>query len=119
LAGGVGASPATLNFAFNTTGLAPGLHQAQATIHVSDENLPGAAASTLMLSFEITVGGVPACPSDINGDAVVNVTDLLAVIGAWGTCPTPPSVCAADVNADGSVNVTDLLAVIGAWGACP
>ena len=31
------------------------------------------------------------CPADVapglNGDDVVNVTDLLAVIGAWGACP--------------------------------
>lgn len=57
----------------------------------------------------------PACPADVTGDGSVNVTDLLAVIGAWGACPVP---CAADTNNDGQVNVTDLLAVIGAWGAC-
>ena len=56
-----------------------------------------------------------ACPADTNNDGNVNVTDLLAVIGAWGTC----AGCAADTNDDGQVNVTDLLAVIGAWGACP
>ena len=31
----------------------------------------------------------PSCSSDISGDGVVDVTDLLAVITAWGTCPTP------------------------------
>jgi hypothetical protein len=53
---------------------------------------------------------------DVNGDGVVNVTDLLAVISAWGACTAPPQDCPADINGDGQVNVTDLLAVIGNWG---
>lgn len=56
------------------------------------------------------------CIADITDDGLVNVTDLLAVIGAWGACSPP---CPPDINTDGQVNVTDLLAVIGAWGPCP
>jgi len=48
-------------------------------------------------------------------DGTVNVSDLLAVINAWGSC----SGCAADTNHDGAVNVSDLLAVINGWGSCP
>ncbi len=55
------------------------------------------------------------CPADVNGDSNVNVTDLLAVIGAWGATGSNP----ADINGDEIVNVSDLLAVIGAWGPCP
>jgi len=56
----------------------------------------------------------PDCP-DINGDGYVNVTDLLAVIAAWGIdCDG----CPEDVNNDANVNVTDLLIVIGNWGPC-
>jgi len=29
----------------------------------------------------------PACPADISGDGLVNVTDLLALLAAWGACP--------------------------------
>ena len=57
------------------------------------------------------------CP-DINGDGAVNVTDLLAIITAWGPCDG----CPEDINLDGSVGVIDLLEVIGAWGGdqpCP
>lgn len=57
---------------------------------------------------------VDPCPSDITGDGVVNVNDLLAVISAWGSGSGP-----ADVTGDGFVNVNDLLAVISAWGPCP
>jgi len=57
-------------------------------------------------------GGIGNPPGDINGDGLVNVTDLLAVIDDWGAC----SDCPGDVNNDGSVNVGDMLLVIGEWG---
>ena len=50
-------------------------------------------------------------PEDINGDGVVDVLDLLALLGAWGECPE----CPEDVTGDGVVDVLDLLAVLGAW----
>lgn len=53
---------------------------------------------------------------DVNGDHVVNVTDLLLVTNAWGPCPDQAGSCPADVNGDGAVNVSDLLIVINNWG---
>ncbi len=76
----------------------------------------GGCGHTWSQSAQLTLDPACACPQDTNGDGVINVTDLLAVIGAWGACPPP---CPPDVNNDGNVNVTDLLAVISAWGACP
>ena len=29
----------------------------------------------------------PYCPADVTGDGVVDVSDLLAIIGVWGACP--------------------------------
>ena len=55
-----------------------------------------------------------SCTGDINGDMMVDVSDLLEVVGDWGAVGGP-----ADVNDDGIVNVADLLAVVDAWGACP
>lgn len=62
-------------------------------------------------------GSATPCPGDVapkGGDGVVNVDDLLAVIGSWGPC----AGCPADVDGNDVVNVDDLLAVIGSWGAC-
>ncbi|MCI0629212.1 MAG: dockerin type I domain-containing protein [Phycisphaerales bacterium] len=53
---------------------------------------------------------------DVNFDDVVNIHDLLALIGAWGPCPPTPAPCPADFNADGQVNIIDLLTVIANWG---
>jgi hypothetical protein len=63
----------------------------------------------------------PLCrPGDINGDGTVGVPDLLAVINAWGNCPTPPTACPADLapppSGDGTVGVPDLLFIINNWG---
>jgi hypothetical protein len=53
------------------------------------------------------------CDGDINNDGTVDVSDLLAVIGAWGNTSGPE-----DIDGDGVVAVGDLLIVIGNWGSC-
>ena len=63
--------------------------------------------------FDDDCGDTSPCPADVSGDSVVNVTDLLAIIDAWGG--SNPD---ADVNGDGTVNVVDLLEVVGSWGPC-
>jgi hypothetical protein len=76
---------------------------------------------------DINGNGVPdacelgQCPADvapaITGNGMVNIDDLLAVIGQWGACQG----CAADIapaHGNAAVNIDDLLAVIGAWGPC-
>lgn len=63
---------------------------------------------------------VPPCPADINGNGAVNVDDLLALINAWGPCPS--GNCPADIappGGNGIVNVDDLIKIINSWGACP
>jgi hypothetical protein len=55
-------------------------------------------------------------PADLNIDGVVNIDDLLGVIGAWGPCATPAGQCIPDINFDSVVNVDDLLALINSWG---
>jgi len=59
-------------------------------------------------------GRMPDCPADINGDGMVDVLDLLAVLAAWGDCPG----CPEDITGDDVVDVLDLLEVLGAWGPC-
>ncbi len=47
-------------------------------------------------------------PTDVNGDGIVNILDLVAVANAFGKD-------APDVNGDGTVNVLDLVAVANAF----
>lgn len=53
------------------------------------------------------------CPEDVNGDSVVNVTDLLTAVGNWGESGE------GDVDGSGVVDVSDVLAIVNAWGSCP
>ncbi len=57
-----------------------------------------------------------SCPADLNGDGIVDVPDLLLLLGNWGPCFTP---CPSDLNGDGAVNVSDFLQLLAAWGPCP
>lgn len=75
---------------------------------------------TFLLNSPHSEGWFGGRPGDATSDGVVNVADLLAVISAWGPCPSPcPARCAADVApipGDCGVNVNDLLMVINNWG---
>jgi hypothetical protein len=54
---------------------------------------------------------------DLNGDGMVNVRDLLDLLGAWGTCDDPcPPACVGDTNFDCTVNWIDLLTLLSNWG---
>jgi len=52
------------------------------------------------------------CPADFDQDGDVDTSDLLHLLGAWGT----PD---GDVDGDGDTDTADLLALLGAWGECP
>lgn len=54
------------------------------------------------------------CEGDTNGDGVVNVVDLLGVVGNWGDCDG----CEFDIDGNGVVDVTDVLLIVGNWGDC-
>jgi len=127
----IGAVPSTIEFTVDTTGLAPGVYEMNATIMTSDENLAGATDDAIALTLRITITGdaVP-CPWDCapdNGDGtfgngVINIDDLLEVINAFGG-PGGPCDNAPD-NGDGTfgngvINIDDLLGVINAFGPCP
>ncbi|MCI0629638.1 MAG: hypothetical protein L0Y44_03170 [Phycisphaerales bacterium] len=114
-------------------GVWPGFHQEGISFsrHTAFVAATGPQAGKLGLHSGVPAGGSFAIgaamngvqirrviPGDINGDYTVNVTDLLAVIAAWGPCPAPPAACPADVAipADGVVNIADLLFVVSNWG---
>jgi hypothetical protein len=73
--------------------------------------------AVLMVGAVIAFGAVVffarAAPlvGDINGDGVVNVTDLSLLLSKWGTADA-----SADLNHDGTVNVLDLSALLAHWG---
>ncbi|MCP3904459.1 MAG: hypothetical protein GY715_12600 [Planctomycetes bacterium] len=52
-----------------------------------------------------------AAPGDANGDGLANFADILAIIGAWGSCPG----CPEDLNGNGNADFADILEVIANW----
>ncbi|MHC4948341.1 MAG: dockerin type I domain-containing protein [Planctomycetota bacterium] len=85
----------------------------QAVHTVWQSRLTTTAAPVAMDSGTIMLVPSPSA-ADVNVDGVVDVSDLLQVLGDWGPCP-PPDLCAADTNCDGSIDVTDLLLVLADW----
>jgi hypothetical protein len=53
------------------------------------------------------------CPGDINGDGLVDGTDLSILLGFWGLNGS------ADLNGDDLIDGIDLTILLGHWGVCP
>jgi GH18 family chitinase len=60
-----------------------------------------------------TLPGPFDCTGDLDNSGSVGVTDLLALLNAWG------EEGPADFDADGIVSTTDLLQLMSVWGDCP
>ena len=65
---------------------------------------------TILGDVEVIDPEVP-CEGNLNGDDVVNIDDILVVLGNWNGTE-------GDANGDGVTNIDDVLVVISNWGAC-
>ena len=73
---------------------------------------PNAQAIDVVHDDEIDPGGSPCC-GDINGDGIVDGSDLTTLLGQWG------DEGEGDLDGDGSIDGMDLTILLGCWGACP
>jgi len=66
-------------------------------------------------------GWSPPCPGDINGDGVVDLSDLAILLSSYGYCEgDPPYVPEADLNDDNCVDLSDLALLLANYGrTCP
>ena len=72
------------------------------------------AVATLIVTGT-AAGGVPG---DINGDGLVDLTDLAILLGAFGQCEGDPNYVAdADFDASGCVELADLTVLLANFGA--
>jgi len=83
------------------------------TVPIPPQSPTFATEGTLHLGRRLAELYLSLCPVDINGDRVVDVADLLAVLAAWGSAGG-----AEDLDGSGTVGVGDLLLVLGRWGDC-
>ncbi len=86
-------------------------------VTASDMNASGQVGALLTFwgGEDQTVVLSPARSGDSNGDGVVNITDLLFIIGLWGDWPVG-GTCGPDLDMNGVINVDDLLLCISDWG---
>ncbi len=82
---------------------------------LAEMGLKDKAGNTLNADFteivRFEVGEVEMASTDINGDGVVNILDLVLVAQAFNTTTTN-----ADINGDGVINILDLVLVASAFG---
>jgi hypothetical protein len=107
---GIGSTPGVIRVRVNSAGLPSGLTTVNATLQTSDENIPGAGATTLSLALAITVAGPPPRPGDFNGDGIVNASDLSVLLAQWGGSGV------ADLDGSGTVDGIDLGTLLSNWG---
>ena len=96
----------------------PGLMDEELLI-VARSSCDGGRSSTLGLlntgPFGRRTPPCPHCPpGDVDRDGLVGITDLLALLAAWGACETlcPLADCTADLDADCTVGTADLLILL-------
>ena len=72
--------------------------------------MPSVLAGALLTS----IPAMADCPGDLDGDGVIDGTDLGLMLGVWNT--GDPN---ADLDGDGSVDGADFGLLIAGWGPCP
>lgn len=75
---------------------------------------PIAANVTGGYGYAMTANVIDIHPGDLDGDGQVGGSDLLIILGEWGTCPTP--ACLGDLNHDGIIDGADLTLLLSFWG---
>lgn len=61
---------------------------------------------------------VSPCPTDLDDDFAIGLSDLVALLAAWGPCDPKEPECPADLDADGQVGFGDLVGLLADWGPC-
>ncbi len=94
----------------DTLCVATGIAVSGAVAYVADARRSHCFPSSLQV---IDVSSCEPCPADLDGDGMVGVSDLIAVLAAWGKKGGPE-----DLDGSGFVDIGDILAVLAAWGPC-
>jgi hypothetical protein len=110
--GGTGSEWETANFAIGT--FIETTSQMRVAF-VAEDTEPASIVEAGIDNFQLEIidCGTSICLGDVNVDNVVDVSDLLIIIDAWGSDDQ-----SADIDGDGSVTIEDLLVVVGNWGSC-
>lgn len=75
-----------------------------------------AVAAVMLIGAGVDAGD--PCLADLNEDNIVDPSDLLVLLGFWGTCADCDD-CVGDFDQDCQIGAADLLTLLGDWGPCP
>jgi hypothetical protein len=105
------------NFRFTATG-APEVGQVELGVYKSGGAMSYSVSTYIPAGDPIDPCDLPlgSCPEDVDGDGVVAVGDLLAIVADYGECGDGTYRPAGDVDGDCCITVSDILAVVNAWG---
>ena len=106
--GPIGSGVATLELEIDPAILGTGEHAFDLDLMFTEQELPGASDHQLLLTLLVSVSGGSDLTGDLNGDGVVNGTDLSLLLGAWGTATF-------DLDGDGIVGGADLAIILSEW----
>ena len=82
---------------------------------VTDEPTPlDLLLARRVLDGAVDMGAYERCRYDLSGDGIIDVVDLLELLGAWSTDPGGPP----DFDGNGEVGIEDFLELLGNWGGC-
>ena len=88
---------------------------------IGDSLLCGNMSNHVIGEFDDLGGNqfVSDCPSgcfapDLNCDSIVNVVDLLELLGQWGMCDDCDR-CTSDIDADCLIGTAELLHILASW----
>lgn len=111
---GVGSTPATLSFTFDSTGAGTADYTGVALIDVSDEDIPGASASQMSLTWQVFSRELAG---DVDGDCSINLTDLGTLLSGFGSMAGDAGYLpAADFDNSGAIDLTDLGLILAGFG---
>lgn len=114
LASGIGSGFASLLMSVDTTTAGPQLLTGTVTVNTSDENIPGATTSSLTFEWQVRLRTIMG---DINDDCEVNLLDLTAMLGTFGSCFGDGNYLRdGDVNNNGCIELDDLTTLLGDFG---
>lgn len=97
--------------------LAPGIYTLVGDSDSSayGDSQPGYAFSEFDTSFKVGARFCNACAGDLNGDLMVDLSDLATLLSNFGLSPALPDD--GDIDFDGDVDVSDLAALLAAFGS--
>ncbi len=98
----------------------PSLNTAEARLRVLARDAQGNTGFD-QSDGNFTIGNPVGCPGDLDGNGVIDLTDLSGMLTAFGTCSGDPGYNPdADLDASGCIDLADLSALLTVFGTtCP